>query len=104
MQDLILVRHINQLPMLHHVLASILKLPRSGFVFLNLQIKCSLMCIFVTFNRFKTVLIERSERMVRQGCVFLLASLLAMPQLVQKKLRKHSPDEPCTLLSLVIQF
>ena len=42
--------------------------------------------------------------MIRQGCVFLLASSLAVPQLVRKHLGKHFPDKPYTRLSLVIQF
>ena len=42
--------------------------------------------------------------MVRQGCVFLLASLRTTPQLVKEHLRKHGPDEPYTHRSLVIQF
>ena len=34
--------------------------------------------------------------MVSQGCVFLLASLQAAPQLVRKHLEKYGPDEPYT--------
>ena len=98
MQDLILLRHINHLPMLQHVLASISKFPRSGFVFRSWQMY-SLMYIFVTSNRFKTVLLERGERMVHQGCVFLLASSLAMHQLVRKHLGKHGPAFMHSLLS-----
>ena len=42
--------------------------------------------------------------MVRQGCVLILASSRAAPQLVRKQLGKHGPDEPYTHRSLVIQF
>ena len=42
--------------------------------------------------------------MVCEVVLFLLASLLAAPQLVRKHLGKHSLDEPYTHFSVIIEF
>ena len=62
------------------------------------------MYIFATSNRFKTVLLENSECMVRQGRVFRGVFLLAGARLARRLVRKHNLDVPYAHLSLVIQL
>ena len=62
------------------------------------------MYILVTSNRFKTVLLESSEYIVRQGRVFRGVFLLAGAWLARRLVRKRNLDVPYAHLSLVMSI